>query len=388
MPHSSDTIAFRTGTYRTATVEQTWERVRPLLDRFTITRVADITRLDEIGIPVHCAYRPVGRTLAVSLGSGATHAQARVSAVMESIEAWHAENVRLGIATRSPAAALDLPYDVRWLHLAERSPLTSATVLDWVEGRGLLTGERHLVPVDTIVLDFTVRRGWARNLFRPTSNGLASGNTFADATLHAFLEVIERDCIAPFCDAPLAERAYVDPASATDPTALRAYRALRAAGCWVEVCEITNAVGVPCYAASIWAPDTPVTCGGFGCHVDPQIAVGRALIEAGISRVATVSGARDDIEDDSYRAFTRPATEPPTVDRPVAPVPASGPPPPDIATVIRDLAERVYAVTGVEPFTVDLTHDDIGIPVSKVFAPGLRMFDERRLGTRPGARRD
>jgi hypothetical protein len=45
-------------------------------------------------------------------------------------------------------------------------------------------------------------------------------------------------------------------------------------------------------------------------------------------------------------------------------------------------------VTGVEPFAVDLTHDDIGIPVSKVFAPGLRMFDERALNHRPVIRND
>ncbi|MBQ1010809.1 hypothetical protein KBX53_07585 [Micromonospora sp. M51] len=56
--------------------------------------------------------------------------------------------------------------------------------------------------------------------------------------------------------------------------------------------------------------------------------------------------------------------------------------------VLRELASRVQRVTGVEPFSVDLTHDDIGIAVSKVFAPGLRMFDERALSTRPGVPRD
>jgi ribosomal protein S12 methylthiotransferase accessory factor YcaO len=153
----------------------------------------------------------------------------------------------------------------------------------------------------------------------------------------------------------------------------------------VEVCDITNALGVPCYAACIWSPDLPVTCGGFGCHVDPQIAVGRAMAEAAQSRLVMVSGARDDIEDESYRATTRAPSKPPVVDQPAAPVPRSGPPPRDIATVVRDLAERVYAATGVEPFAVDLTHDDIGIPVSKVIAPGLRMFHERAIdSSRPG----
>src|SRR5450755_2140673 len=113
----SETIAYRIGTYRAASPEETWARVLPLLPRFGITRVADITRLDDIGVPVHLAYRPTGLTYAVSIGSGGTALQSQVSAVMESIEAWHAENLQLAIAARAPAADLDLGYDVRWLNL-------------------------------------------------------------------------------------------------------------------------------------------------------------------------------------------------------------------------------------------------------------------------------
>ncbi|WP_328346931.1 YcaO-like family protein [Micromonospora sp. NBC_00421] len=381
---TTETIAFRAGTYRTATVEQTWERVAAMLDRFRITRVADITRLDEIGLPVHVAYRPVGATMAVSVGTGATPTQSRVSAVMESIESWHAENLRLGTVTRSPAERLDLPYDVRWLHLAERSPLTSAVVLDWVAGRGLVTGTPCLVPRATIELDFTVRRGWARALFNPSSNGLATGNTFAEASLHALLEVIERDCIAPYCTSALADRTYTDPGTATNPMTRGVHEALLRAGCWVEVCDITNSIGVPCYAASVWSPDLPVTFGGFGCHVDPEIAVGRAMSEAAQSRLVMVSGARDDIDATAYHDVAGPPVRPPTVDRPAGPVRADRPPTGTVTDVLRELALRVQRSTGVEPFAVDLTHDDIGIAVSKVFAPGLRMFDERALSTRPG----
>jgi ribosomal protein S12 methylthiotransferase accessory factor len=385
---ADEAIAFRAGTYRTATVEQTWERVGTMLDRFQITRVADITRLDDIGLPVHVAYRPVGRTMAVSVGTGATALQSRVGAVMESIESWHAENLRLGIVTRSPAGALGLPYDIRRLHLAERSPVTSSTILDWVAGRGLITGAPYLVPRATIELDFTVRRGWDRALFLPSSNGLATGNTFAEASLHALLEVIERDCITPYCTSGLEQRTYADPGTATDPVTRVVHDALLNAGCWIEVCDITNAVGVPCYAASIWAPDLPVVFGGFGCHVDPQIAVGRAMSEAAQSRLVMVSGARDDIEGSAYRDVTATPDPPPRIDRPAVPVRRDRPPAGDAAHLVRDLASRVQRVTGIEPFSVDLTHDDIGIPVSKVFAPGLEMFDERALSIRPEAADD
>lgn len=378
MQATMNRIAMRAGTYRTATAEQTWDRVAPMLGRFGITRVADITRLDEIGLPVHVAYRPTGRTLAVSIGTGATSVQSRVSAVMESIEAWHAENPRLGIAQRSPASGLDLPYDVRCLPREERSLLTREVVLDWVQGRGLLTGAPYLVPYDTIYLDYSPRRSWAHVLFRPSSNGLASGNTKSEATLHALFELIERDCITGYTgpDAPEFDR--VDPGTAAAAETRAVVAALRRAGCRMEVVDIANGIGLPCYAATIWSAAVPLVCGGFGCHLDPDIAVGRALTEAAQSRLCAVSGARDDIDGTSY-GVAPPIAEVDVGRQPVRRMDVDRDA--DIDELVRRCAQRLLDHTGVEPFVVDLTHDDVGIPVSKVFAPGLALFDEHRLAT-------
>jgi YcaO-like protein with predicted kinase domain len=367
-------ITYRAGTYRTASPEDTWQWVSPLLPKFGITRVADITRLDEIGLPVHVAYRPVGRTLAVSVGTGLGEAQSQVSAVMESIETWHAENPRLETVTRAPAADLGLPYDVRMLNLPPGSPLTDQVVLDWVEGTGLLTGKPVLVPADSIQIDFT-RRSWREFLFRPTTNGMATGSSALDATLHALVEVIERDCAAETLIDPDRAWPRVDPSAGRNHATSVVYHALRAVGCQIDVRDITNRLGLPCYRASIWSPDVPVACGGYGCHVDPDIAIYRAMIEAAQSRLVVVSGARDDIDAEAYR----PSPGLRGTAAPWASPPPAGPALPpgglgnDVAEVVRYCAERVAAVTGVEPFSVDLSYDEIGIPVRKVFAPGLRL---------------
>jgi YcaO-like protein with predicted kinase domain len=374
----ADSIVYQAGTYRTASPEETWERVAPMLPLFGITRVADITGLDDIGLPVHVAYRPDGLTYAVSIGTGATVAQSRVSAVMESIEAWHAENLRAPVSAHCAAAALELGYDVRELNLAPRSPLTAAVVLDWVTGQGLLTGRDTFAPTDVIRLDLTPPVDWAQALFQVTSNGLATGNTVEDAVLHGLLEVIERDSVASYVERPPRERRYVDPATCRDPAALRTYEALQAAGCTVLACDITGRVGLPCYAAVVWSPDVPVRCGGYGCHVDPGIALGRAMAEATQTRLALIAGARDDIDGDIYREGARPP-EPPVL----APLPdesgwadAS-----DMDTMIRHCATLVATVTGAEPFAVQISHLDIGIPAVKVIAPGLRMMNHERLET-------
>jgi ribosomal protein S12 methylthiotransferase accessory factor len=370
-----DTIAYRTGTYRTAGPEETWQRVSPMLPRFGITRVADITRLDDVGLPVHLAYRPTSLTYAVSIGVGGSVPHSRVSAVMESIEAWHAENLQLAIAARAPADALDLGYDLSALALAPRSPLTGATVLDWVAGAGLLTGRPALAPVDLIRLDMTAMLGWARILFAPTSNGLATGNTHAEAVLHALHELIERDAIAAYLEEPAARR-FVDPAGCTDPLTAAAYQALKAADCAVVVCDATGRVGLPCYVATIWSPDVPMRCGGFGCHVDPAIALGRALVEAAQSRMAAISGARDDVDSGMYREMS-PLIEPD--DPEPFPDGAGWTGADDIESVIRHCASLVAAVAGAEPFYVRLDHDDIAIPAVKVIAPGLRLMNQHLL---------
>jgi YcaO-like protein with predicted kinase domain len=374
----ADTIVYQAGTYRSAVPEDTWERVGPMLPRFGITRVADITGLDDLGLPVHVAYRPDGLTYAVSIGTGASAAQSRVSAVMESIEAWHAENLRPTTVARCGAAELGLDYGVRALNLAPRSPLTEHTVLDWVPGRGLLTGRRTLAPADLIRLDLTPAVDWAQALFQVTSNGLATGNTSADAQLHGLVEVIERDSVAGYLAQPSRAGGYVDVSTCAAPQARRIFQALAAAGCTVLVRDITGRVGLPCYAAIIWSPDVPVNCGGYGCHVDRGIALGRALAEAVQTRLALIAGARDDIDAGSYAEAPPPRQPQDLLPFPAEPSWAAGR---DLRTVIRHCAGLVSAVTGAEPFLVDLSQPEIGIPAVKVIAPGLKMMAYDMLGT-------
>ncbi len=83
------------GTHRLMAPRETMERLRPLLPRMGITRLANVTGLDQIGIPVVMACRPNSRSLAVSQGKGMDLDAAKVSAAMESIENYHAERIAL-----------------------------------------------------------------------------------------------------------------------------------------------------------------------------------------------------------------------------------------------------------------------------------------------------
>ncbi len=368
---------------------RTRERVEPLLERFGITRVADLTGLDEIGVPVYAAYRPGGTTLSVSLGVAVDPVRAWVGAVMESIEIWHAENMVLPVR-RAPAAELGPPYDVRSLPLAAGSPLTAATVVDWVPGRGLLSGAPVPVPRGVVELDFTRDLCWDDVLFAPSSNGMAVGATYEEAVLHAVLEVAERDAGAAFAGEPAGRQRHVDPDRVGSPAAAGLLAALRGAGCHVGLRELTTAMGLPAYACSVWAADLPVAFTGFGCHLDAGVAVARALAEAVLCRVGTISGARDDLEDDLFAA-TGDAPLPPAIPavlRPPGPSVRIGSPAGDpvahAVAAARYCADRIRLRTGHEPVAVDLTHPGTGIPAVKVVAPGLRMFGDGLAGYRAG----
>ena len=101
------------------------------------------------------------------------------------------------------------------------------------------------------------------------------------------------------------------------------------------------------------------------------------MAEAAQTRLALIAGARDDIDGDAYREVARPP-EPPCL-TPFPDEPGwvhDG----DLDAVIRHCAALVATVTGAEPFAVQITHPDIGIPTVKVVAPGLRMMHYETLG--------
>ena len=77
-----------------------WAAIDARLGEMGITRVASVTGLDDIGVPVVMAWR----TLSVFQGKGLTLEAARVSGAMEAIETFHAEE-KLELPARTATRA-------------------------------------------------------------------------------------------------------------------------------------------------------------------------------------------------------------------------------------------------------------------------------------------
>ncbi|MET8699148.1 YcaO-like family protein [Kitasatospora sp. NPDC004723] len=380
------------GTHRTRHPADTWQAIKPLLDSYGITRVADVTGLDTLGIPVTMAVRPLARTLSVAQGKGVTLDGARVSGAMEAIEAWHGEHALPAPAVRrAPARGLVLPYPVAALEQHPGSLLTDRTVLDWIPARSALDGTPALVPATCVQLGREAHTDWRMHLPSASTNGLASGNTRAEAVTHALYEVIERDVVSDLTDRSNTRQASrIDPASITEPHCRRLLDLLDAACAWVELWHLPNRYGLPVMACYLWREDQPVTLvSGTGAHLDPAVALSRAITEAAQSRLTQITGSREDIPAAVHRPG-RTHRGPTTPDR-------AGEPWDETVCEYRSaapehdheeaqlLAGIVVGVARAEPMVVDLTWGPYArseFSVVKVVAPGL-SYSSRHTVPRP-----
>lgn len=368
-----------TGTVRRRAPEDTWGAVAPLLPGFGITRVARLTGLDYIGLPVAAAIRPGALTLSVSQGKGATDLLAALSAVMEAIELWHVEQPKQPVMTAA-AQEVELPYPLAALPVRTAHPGLDRVPVDWTVGFGVRTGRAVPVPLDLVRRP--VGQPWRPDLFRATSTGLACGNDRDEALLHALYEVVERDVLYADEVSGGRRRRPIDPASVGDPYCRALIEQVRAAGVTLEVAYVGGAYGLPTCLAFLWSEDYPVTFAGAGCHGDPHIALSRAVTEAVQSRLTCIAGTRDDLvsNEEAFGAG------------PLRPVPATGLRPwsgvlgpggavsyGGFAEQVQVVAARIEEVTGHEPVCCDLSDPALPFAAVKVVCPGTRSRVRRSI---------
>ncbi|AFZ26490.1 hypothetical protein Cylst_4400 [Cylindrospermum stagnale PCC 7417] len=295
------------GTFRTEEPDSTWERLQKLLPAFGITRVADITGLDCIGIPVAQAIRPNGKGFSGSQGKGISLLLAMISAVMESVESYHAENLREPemVASYEEICRNHQAIDPRVLEPGKRSPFYHPTKpLDWICGTDLFTNQPVYVPQAYLDLDTTTENR-DTHLFSASSNGLASGNHLLEALAHGLFEVIEREAEWRWWHLPLEQRinCLVDSQSINSPLLQSLLNQVQLAGATAVITDLTLTVGIPTYKCLISDRENwhhRPTALGWGCHSAKEIALARAITEAAQSRVTMIAGSRDDINLDTY----------------------------------------------------------------------------------------
>lgn len=376
------------GTVRADAVANSLARARAVMPALGITRLANVTGLDHVGVPTWMAVRPLALSLSVSQGKGLTDDLAKVSALMECIEIHHAEHFVPRGRVRSLRAAADDASHVHPLLLPIRPDVAidEGTKAEWVAGRSLRGGSVRWVPRDCIEIDSSPRR-MRNRLFVGTSSGLASGNTHSEAMLHALCEVIERDQEA-FWHARRELSLGARPSrlrleSVTDPSCRWLLDRCREAGLKVVAWHMTHEMPVPCFACVVFDRNArtfyPQRASGSGCHPYRRIALSRAISEALQSRLTFIAGGRDDaywslyqnrlrMDDESGRIWgLAEAAEPARLDFNDLP---EAPPMTSIEALLDWILGALADAGFDDVIVVDLTRAQIGIPVVHVTVAG------------------
>jgi ribosomal protein S12 methylthiotransferase accessory factor len=265
--------------------------VKPYFDEVGITRVADITGMDRIGIPVYAAIRPDSKSLAVDSGKGLTKRQAKCSAVMEAIERWAQDAYVL----KSVA-----PYSATYTQgRAYRFPMIRGSVFDvelphrWLEAKYYLSKDPVIVPYYH-VKNYEKRLPLYEMCWQSGTNGLAAGNISTEAILNGLYEIIERDAVTIWMAKGAGRR--IDEETIDDDEVRRMNGLCLDAGVMPCVCEVTSDLGIPAYICIMVDTRSDIAAyKGYGCNLDSNIAVQRAYCEAAQSRAVFLSGARDDM---------------------------------------------------------------------------------------------
>lgn len=301
------------GTFRSRRAAQTLELIKPLIKRAGISRIAKLTHLDNIGLPVYTCIRPNSENLTTSQGKGITDDLAMCSAYMEGIETFFSENIPTDILTTDSTFKNFNKISTKNLVPGYFSgEAIDKNIQEWTKMTSLLTNKTILTPTHYIKFSL-VEAALENGLFKTTTTGLASGNTNDEAICHSIFEIIERNAQLEFDKLTFdkkTERA-INLDSVDYLEAVKLIHHLAKRNVDVVVFDMTNQFNYPTYSCLI-ADNSPFRklghYAGAGTHAHRGIALCRALTEAVQSRLTYIAGSRDDMFPKDYKTKWRPLT--------------------------------------------------------------------------------
>jgi ribosomal protein S12 methylthiotransferase accessory factor len=407
----------------------------PFCKEIGITRISDITFMDRLYIPNYSTTLPgTDDIFWVYGGKGTTRAQAKVSALMESIERYSSmPSINPRTTINDSYLHLSDSFD-KVLHPAEviepvNPNYNEASTLDFLIGYDLLNDEEILVPAGIAYYRYFPKHPTVSIFQCSHTNGLASGTVLEEAICHALCEVIERDAVsiadlcascipynivekigesfeeadcldshlldsigAKFVDEPtIYPDIEIDEVTREFPPIKNLLRKFSDAGIPLMIKNITQKdIHIPTIAASSidWIThDYGLFAKGYGTHLDSRVALVRAITELAQTRAANIQGARDDLKriqykdnDEIYKRkwqfMTSSSLTGQNHQQNVINFSKIG------TYVSKDILSDINFILAVlkeagirRAIIVNLTNPDIGIPVVRAIVPGLETFE-------------
>ncbi len=403
---------------RIKSVEETLSTILPVSSNIGVTRLADITDMDILGIPNFSAVLPGTEDyIWVYSGKGPTRLDAKASALMESIERYCSlpssnQNKMIQGSYKDVSKVLKTlhPSNVVEPMLFEYD---EEMIMDFLPGYDLINKEQILVPTPLALFRYSPKPPAVNPFAYHHTNGLASGNVLEEAICHSLCEVIERDATS-LAELNASALPYnilrtmtkylsdngleIDPIHSTefvdDDTKFvdvdisdinfkpvsNLVKKFNDAKIPLIIKDITSPIGIPTFNASSieWiTEDYGYLAEGHGTHPDARIALLRAITEVSQTRAANIQGARDDLRKISYGNSNSDEKKTWQFMKSKNSINFS-----EIKTYVNDdilddiklILSRLNLTGLKQVLVVNLTHPQIMIPVVRTIVPGLETF--------------
>jgi YcaO-like protein with predicted kinase domain len=324
------------------------------------------------------------------VGKGATGAQARASALGEAVERYsgifRGDEVRVKASYRELSDRAIHPHTC--MNFSERQyrereecnkrdaehnwvpePFDEEREIEWTPIWSLT--EEQFKYVATASCYFGYPFAAQHDFCRPDSNGNAAGANLEEAILQGFLEVVERDSVALWWY-NRAQRPRVELESFGEAYFEALGELYRIFGREMYVLDISADFPIPVFAAvSRGKKEEGDLLLGFGAHLEPRVAIVRALTEMNQFLPEAISGEKPrffigkPLEDSflvpdplavsrTRRSYSRLDTE-------------------DLLEDLR-ICVNLTRERNMETLVLDQTRSDVGMRAVKVFVPGMRPW--------------
>jgi len=399
-------------------VEETIKTILPVSSNIGITRLADITNMDILGIPNFSAVLPGTEDyIWVYSGKGPTRMDAKASALMESIERYSSlpsgnrnKMIQGSYKEVSKVSKILHPSNVVEPMILEYD---DEMIMDFLSGYDLVNNDRILIPAPLALFRYSPKPPAINPFAYHHTNGLASGNVLEEAICHSLCELIERDATS-LAELNASALPYnflrtmtkylsdngleIDPVDGTEfvdddskypdvdisnidfKPISNLVKKFNDAKIPLIIKDITSPIGVPTFNASSieWiTEDYGYLAEGHGTHPDARIALLRAITEVSQTRAANIQGARDDLRKISYGNSNSDEKKTWQFMKSKNTIQFS-----EIKSFIADdilddinfILSRLVSNGLKQVIVVDLTNPQIMIPVVRTIVPGLETF--------------
>lgn len=405
----------RDGGHRALTPAQTVQQHEHLISPITGV-VTELVRVTDPANPLVHTYRAghaFGSATSLrglrstlkhkSSGKGKTDSQSRASGFCEAVERY--SGIYQGDEPKKRATFADLgelainPEDCLCIsdsQFANRDEINenrqaahdwipqrfdAGQSIDWTPVWSLTEGHHKYLPTAFCYYNYPMAKD--ERFCNADSNGNAAGNTLEEAILQGFMELVERDSVALWwynrLRRPAVDLTSFDESYFTD---LQQFYAEHDRELWAL--DLTADLGIPAFAgvSRRTVGDSERLILGFGAHLDPTIALLRALTEVNQLGLELDKVPDDQLDGDAKlwlleatlenQPYLAPDTSQPLKTMHDYPKRWGNDIREDVMTCV-----EIVKQAGLETLVLDQTRPDIGLSVVKVIVPGMRHFWSR-----------